>query len=80
MFCLPAVEKLEYNLAEFTKPDNLARALHRPPYYQEVIGNPKCKKIAVSKVLLAQQTAAPRAPLQLCLSLSDQFEHTDGVI
>jgi hypothetical protein len=39
---------LEYNLAEFTKPDNLARTFHRPPYYQEVIGSPKCKKIAVS--------------------------------
>jgi hypothetical protein len=26
-----AVEKLEYNLAKFTKPDNLARAFHRPP-------------------------------------------------
>jgi hypothetical protein len=36
-----AVEKLEYNLAELTKPDNLARAFHRPPYYQEVIGNSK---------------------------------------
>ena len=28
-FCLPAVEKLEYSLAEFTKPDNLARAFHK---------------------------------------------------
>jgi hypothetical protein len=29
MFCLQAVEKLEYNFAEFTKPDNLARAFHK---------------------------------------------------
>jgi hypothetical protein len=69
MFCLPAVEKFEYNLAEFTKPDNLARAFHRPPYYQEVIGNPKCKKIAVSKA--AACATYRRAPLQLCLSLSE---------
>ena len=77
MFCLPAVEKLEYNLAEFTKPDNLARTFHRPPYYQEVIGSPKCKKIAVSTLpagCCLRNKPPRRAPaLQWCFVVS-QFE------